>query len=290
MSRRQPRHSPGTAPPSGREILQALAGYLAERWEQFLAEYRQVLRQPHPEAIHDLRVASRRLRAVLDHLAPFREAKAAAGVARQVRRLTRRLGGLRNLDEAREYFAGLGLSGLQPLCDRLQRRRERQATGLRHWLAKLEVQRLERKVVAATRALADGTAASPRQLLALLAERSLHLYLPISDMLPRAMLPEHGDDRHALRIAVKKWRYFNELLGRVTGSDTAALLEQLRSYQTVLGLLNDLSVFEEICTAELPAEELRGVVRQRMVRQREELDTEFARLIAQQPLHFTLTF
>lgn len=274
--------------PSGREVLRALSAYVAERWKLLLDERQRVLRQPHPEAIHDLRVASRRLRAVLDQLRLFQEAKVGGRVTRSIRRLTRRLGGIRDHDEALQYFSGLGFSGLEPLCNRLQRRREREVADLLHWLAKPSIDDAGRHVAVAIRGLANGSDTSAEQALALLAERSLQLYLPIAHLVPRVVQPEHEDDRHALRIALKKWRYFNELLGPVTGADTAVLLEQLRSYQAVLGRLNDLAVFEALCARAELAEELDDAVRQQIARQRQELDADFLRLLAQQPLHYTL--
>ena len=66
--------------------------------------------------------------------------------------------------------------------------------------------------------------------------------------------PEMVEERHALRIAVKKWRYFTELLHDILGGKQQDLLVQLRQYQSLLGEMNDRVVITALLqeTAELP--------------------------------------
>ncbi|MBI5368253.1 MAG: CHAD domain-containing protein, partial [Planctomycetes bacterium] len=57
------------------------------------------------EAVHRLRVASRRLRAVLPHVVAGLSGRERRRLTRLVRRLTRRLGSVRVLDVSREVLA-----------------------------------------------------------------------------------------------------------------------------------------------------------------------------------------
>lgn len=88
----------------------------------------------------------------------------------------------------------------------------------------------------------------------MLSERNLALYYPIHALLPLVAAPEMVEERHALRIAVKKWRYFTELLHDILGGKQQDLLVQLRQYQSLLGEMNDRVVITALLqeTAELP--------------------------------------
>ena len=68
--------------PASDRMLERLAAYLAEQWEELLRLRGSVLKRSEIEAIHDLRVASRRLRSVLEAMLPLLG-------TRQVRRLRR---------------------------------------------------------------------------------------------------------------------------------------------------------------------------------------------------------
>lgn len=61
-------------------------------------ELRRLERSPNPDAIHDVRVASRRLRAALLHLEPCFRKRDARSLRAAVRKLARLLGEARDLD------------------------------------------------------------------------------------------------------------------------------------------------------------------------------------------------
>lgn len=52
----------------------------------------------------------------------------------------------------------------------------------------------------------------------------------------------NAENRHSLRIAVKKLRYANEFFSSIAGAKVAARLAQLRTLQELLGRLNDAEV------------------------------------------------
>jgi CHAD domain-containing protein len=111
------------------------------------------LRDNDPEAVHDLRVATRRLRASLAVFAklfppdPVREAE------RQVARLTTGFGAVRDLDvqidALRTYCANLPKEqqyGVQRTIARLVRRRTRERKSLKKLLDELEKGKLEKRL------------------------------------------------------------------------------------------------------------------------------------------------
>jgi CHAD domain-containing protein len=73
---------------------QVVRGRLAD----FVRELRRLERSPDPDAIHDVRVASRRLRAALRHLEPCFRKRDARSLRAAVRKLARLLGEARDLD------------------------------------------------------------------------------------------------------------------------------------------------------------------------------------------------
>jgi CHAD domain-containing protein len=94
------------AKPPGSKRMQIWAlEVVRRRLAVFARELRRLERSPDPDAIHDVRVASRRLRAALRHLEPCfrkRDARSLRDAARKVARL---LGEARDLDIMLENLA-----------------------------------------------------------------------------------------------------------------------------------------------------------------------------------------
>lgn len=227
---------------------------LFSQWSEFCDLRELVLRRGDGEDIHDLRVTSRRMRATLDLLAPFITGKRVKRVAKALRRVTRAVGRLRNIDEAIIYFKALPVA-LPTLCSMLPRARKeelKRVTSVLKQLPQHELDRLLREAVAELATIPDGD----QQLTLYLSQTSLQRYQAVHDLLVQATTTEHAQTRHALRIAIKKWRYLLETVGQVCGRDYNAALENLKEYQTLLGKLNDMVEFTVLChTLKIPAQE-----------------------------------
>lgn len=285
MNRRRKHNDPVAAVPSGRTMLEALAGFLAERWEQLQHQRQIALLQPGIDEIHDLRVSSRRLRAAIDHLEPFLGPEPVRRLRRPVRRLTRLLGELRNLDEARLYFHRLDLAGLESFFAALKQQRRKESAAVCSYLADMDCAKLERHVRAtatALRAQDDG-----KEILALLAERNMLLYGRVHEQLTASLGADCENERHGLRIAIKKWRYFNELLACLLDRDLGNLLEQLGQYQALLGKINDIRVFGVLLGREdRISGDTRRKAMERLAHNHQKLLDDFNGLVAQQPLRY----
>jgi CHAD domain-containing protein len=72
-------------------------------------------------------------------------------------------------------------------------------------------------------------------------------YQQVIELLPSAVTVENVEGRHRLRIAIKKWRYRLETVAEVSGLDFETTLETLKTYQTILGKLNDMVAFAALC-------------------------------------------
>ncbi len=268
-------------------MLEALAAALTSRWDELLRVRYQALHCFELEQIHDLRVASRRLRSAFTQLPPLIGDEAVKRLNRPLKRLTRALGMVRNLDEACSYFSDHRQTALEPLLQQLQQQRNQEAQQALQLLRGFNCDKLEQRIREATAAVLAPEHIASQGLLALLSESNLQLYQPIHTLQPLVVLPEMVDERHALRIAVKKWRYFTELLHDILGHPSqAALLTQLRRYQTVLGDLNDREVFKQLLEEAELSEADRRRVRQQISREQAKLLKKLCTLLESQPLAY----
>lgn len=226
-------------------------------WKSLQKNRHVCLRSDDVDAIHDLRVSTRRLRAALDLFGAFCSGDEAPRVRSSIRRLTHGIGELRNLDEAILFFSR-DIPGEQATGDifaslllHLRDKRESEALKVRRLLKKLDTDRLEQTIdrLAICLRESDGSIhgnGAPTSMPAYFSEYGLHLYGDIYRQLPGVLLPENEQKRHALRIAVKRWRYFLEIAAVVFEQDYLKMLELLKGYQQLLGNLNDLRVFKTL--------------------------------------------
>ena len=279
--------------PDPATILERSRGVFFAQWEELLRLRRTVMKTTALDAVHDLRVASRRFRAALELFFPLAAKRAGTELKKNVRKLTRRLGGLRNMDEAISFFqshrgtdtvVGTALySSLSELRSRELKRIKKALKAFDH----RELDRLVRKLVNGLNeeSITERTSIS---LPAYFSDVSIRLYLQIQQLQAVAAQTEQRDSRHTLRIAIKKWRYFFEIISHILDRDYATLLEQLKEYQSLLGQMNDVSVFEELVSGlSLPRDEREQA--QAILRAEDDrLFDEFSELIERKPLAYTV--
>jgi len=199
--------------------------------------------------IHDLRVASRQFRAALELFDPFASKEQKRELRKNVRRLTRILGGLRNIDEALLFFRSpprTDIPASKELCRILSKLRSRNLKLIKKALSAFDHRKLDRMVRELVAGLNEDCIAGRNGISspAYLSGVSIRRYLPICQLLAVATAPAHRASRHALRIAIKKWRYFLEIVSSILDRDYTPVLETLKGYQSILGRMNDIAEFE----------------------------------------------
>ncbi len=232
---------------------------LFSQWDLFCRLREQALNHPALDTIHDLRVASRRLRATIGLFAPFVAEGKPRRIGKELQRVTRSLGRLRNLDEAQAYFSPF-TTALPVLIREMAAARETELRRVSEELESFPRQKLDRLLRKGVEALSEipGDAAD---LLEYLSTTAFRRFQTVHDLLPPAIDTENVAGRHALRIAIKKWRYLLETAGTVFRHDYTAPLELLKEYQTLLGALNDLEEFRGLIDEyDLPESERRVVM------------------------------
>jgi CHAD domain-containing protein len=217
-------------------------------------------------SVHLARVASRRLRQALPLLGTRADAHALDRADKRVRRITRALGPVRELDVTLLLLNELAQKDAAPLRaiarvreavndERQKRRRDMLAEIKPSKLDKLR-KRLVRVAAPTSRPVAKGSALAEAGAQA--ARRALEL---------RAAIDHAGgiylaDRLHRVRIAAKKLRYALEIQRELTQARSTAQLNRLKTQQDLLGRMHDLEILIERARgvqAELTPRDRRGM-------------------------------
>lgn len=189
--------------------------------------------------LHQARVATRRLREALPVVATGARGRK---LVRDVRRLTRALGPVRELDVALLTLDELTEEGSVPagavakLRQVIRHERRRLHTEMCRQVERVDLDKVRKRACSPKghahdpRQLADARRRAARRAERLRAaiENAAGIYLP--------------DRLHQVRIGVKKLRYAMELTREMSGSRATARLKTLKQAQDLLGRMNDLEV------------------------------------------------
>ncbi|MCX6593331.1 MAG: CHAD domain-containing protein [Acidobacteria bacterium] len=213
----------------------------ADRLRRVIAEVEQTLRSPDEEAVHQLRVSSRRLRAALDIFRPYFAPPERAQVKQEIRALFAVAGEVRNRDiacgllaqdapQTTAYLQQERLLWSMRLTEHL-RQMVHQEFGTQ-WRTAIETPRPEKKPKGRL---------PPGALLPEAAERWLP---PLARRFFKtgreAFATGDAEHLHEFRIAAKRFRYGLEFFAPLYGPRFLLCLRQLKKLQDSLGRLNDL--------------------------------------------------
>lgn len=206
------------------------------------------------EAVHQLRVASRRLRAFVDMFAPFVEPKLARRARRQLRKITRAVRDLRDSDVQTEDLERRLVAAttereriaVNHLLDHARRTRQRLAGKAQKKLSRIDQGELASRLRAALDQVALRVQ-SPAASYELIAELA---YEPILAQ-AREAFPDWGstpsaEALHRFRLALKRLRYASELIEPALGEGFAEVYEPVKRLQTTLGQHQDSVEFERL--------------------------------------------
>ena len=236
----------------------AARGLLAERGAELFRCWEQTATSFDTEDIHDLRVASRRLREGLTLFAPCYPPARIRRLRKSIRKITDILGDLRNIDEGLAFFRaeavdlgpehGKELTGCIALYER---NREESRKKLKRDLRRMNPGTLRKYFVRTIHSphLFDPPpgAADPFATIDEFARKNIDLRLaPVLALVPLARQPEESASQHRLRIAIKRYRYRLEVLSPLLGEGYREVHGQVKEYQEILGRLHDLDVFREL--------------------------------------------
>ncbi len=204
------------------------------------------------KGVHQARVASRRLREAVPVLSTGLKGSKSQKARRKIRRLTRALGLVRELDVTLKLIDALSVSedlsrpALQDVRLHVVAERDRLRQTMLTQLAEVDADKLDRRLLSVSAALTADTTGAWRQALASrLLKRSRNLTAAI-ETAGQLYVPEH---LHQVRIAAKKLRYGLELAADAGIANAAAHVRTMKRTQTILGRLNDLQVLQSHVSA-----------------------------------------
>lgn len=200
-----------------------------------------------PEAVHQARVASRRLRELLPAMVSLEDGGIVERAQRAMRRVTRALGPVREVDVA-----------LALLDEHLAAHADQAAEGevVRAWLLRLRSDRRDAmldlldethvarlwKRVDALRELGAAPADHRGAIRRDVANRLQRRGKTLAEEVARTGVLYAPEPLHAVRIATKKLRYAIELAGDLKLAPTVGAVRSLKRLQDLLGRIHDLEV------------------------------------------------
>jgi len=228
---------------------------LNTRWEKYEAELRTCRREFSEEAVHDFRVAARRLLSSLDLLRALMQDP-------RIRKLRRILKDqLDNLDDLRDVqvlLADISESIhetpiLQPFQEYLARMEKKLLRRAHKEIKLLKTTDLSRRIQKLTKTIETFSEA----------EQDTGLFSAVDEayaiVAQRYTLvdPNHPATIHRLRIAFKKFRYMVEVLYPILENFPPDNLKRMHDYQTSMGDIQDMEValqeladFHELASAD----------------------------------------
>jgi CHAD domain-containing protein len=218
------------------------------------------------DSVHQARVASRRLREALPVLGARADAHALDRAGKRVRRITRALGPVRELDVTLMLLAELEGKGAAPKraiarvrAAVVEERLKRRAAMLEE-ITPSRIDKLRKRLVDVvtpdSRVLKSGETLAEAQAQAVYRAKKLRVAID------RAGGIYLADRLHRVRIEAKKLRYALEIQRELTHSRATSRLNRLKHQQDLLGRIHDLEILIEHARevqASLPASNRRAM-------------------------------
>ena len=212
------------------------------------------------EALHDFRVAVRRLRSLLKAWEPQLSTAVRAKDRRSFRKIHRASGAGREaevtllwLAEQEQHLAPSELPGLTWLSARFQKRRKQCSEDLNAWVRASFLKRADSLEERLLRALPEAQSRASVPFAERLADHLEALAQELEDILGLVAKVDDAAMLHSARIVGKRLRYLlDPLRGHVP--QTRAVVKQSKKIQDILGDLNDVHVLtQEIQASFRPA-------------------------------------
>jgi CHAD domain-containing protein len=224
-----------------------LAAALDSRWQSYRAQLRLCQEKFSEEAVHELRVATRRLLAQFTLLSCIAPSTALEKVRRILKRRLAALGDLRDAQVQRLFIEQKTASFPELVLLRgwLQRRERRLARSAAEKVSRFKTRKLERWISALTGDLIANARRSRAQ--SQLASAVMHAAAQaFGEAVERRRAIDLADLRtiHQTRVAFKRFRYMLESLSPGVTGLSKRQLRALAYYQRKMGIIQDLEVMQ----------------------------------------------
>lgn len=200
-------------------------------------------------SVHQARVASRRLREALPVLGGRADEQALTQAGKRVRRITRALGPVRELDVTLLLLAELEAKGaaskraIARLRKAVLEERQKRRTEMLAEITPAKLDKLRKRLVKVASPDSHGTV--PRNALTEAAAQASHRARTLKAAIEHAGGMYIGDRLHRVRIEAKKLRYALEIQRELSKSRSTSVLARLKKEQDLLGRIHDLEILIE---------------------------------------------
>lgn len=260
--RRAKAHSTTAGPASADDAgAPPLAPVIDERLDRLASVLRKVLAEGGTDAVHDLRVVTRRLQQLLAVLSPAPRPKRVRRLCKSLRRIRSALGPWRNYDVCLDIVAKRGRSTRSPrkraawtlIREHLEHRRVEETIQARRRILAEEPETLPERLRGALADLFAGRA--PREVREAVLTRVEGAWREWQQKFDGAQ--EHAvASVHALRISTKRLRYRLELAEPLDEAAARPALEWAKGVQQVLGDWHDRQILQGVIAEALARREV----------------------------------
>jgi CHAD domain-containing protein len=206
------------------------------------------------EAIHRIRVASRRLRTALQLFKDCLPSKKTNLWNNQIRSLTRALGKARDIDVQCSLITGLYKEitddklkpGFRRILLRINQTRQKVQTEVNASIEKLERSKILDQIEKRFQSLAENSPTVDFHTLSLYQLSCDRINQRLNDLLAYEVYirrPEYKDELHMMRIAAKRLRYTMEIFAQLYEDKLENALQATRKTQTLIGEIHDCDVW-----------------------------------------------
>lgn len=210
--------------------------------DRFESQVKEVLKEATPDAIHDLRVATRRLSQALRVFRDALPEEAPKQIRDQMSAIRQEAGAIRDGDVMVEHFRKLKLGRTHRLFRFIAQQRAAESEKLRQSLSTLAASDFREQWLAAL-AGPGGEPVDVQEYARRQLSRECRKYMAAGRKLVRKV--RSPAEFHEFRISTKRFRYTLEMFSDLYGPGLQLRLGRLRTVQETLGNLNDTVVASE---------------------------------------------
>lgn len=247
-ARRLPTTSPARATPAAepaRDFRALLHDSLHERWQAFRTELKRCQKKPSEAAVHDLRVATRRLISTLDLLASIYPE---ANLRKARRRLKKQLDMFGPLRDVQVQLLSVdkmlpSFPELQGFYEHLVKRERRLVRRLGAEVNRVKTGKVKKAIDVAAKEV-DGLFDTPTKTREKLTTAIHAVDTAFNKVVERklAVTPSDSATIHRMRVAFKKFRYLVESLAPMLDRITSKHLKAMNAFQGCMGDIQDAEV------------------------------------------------
>ncbi len=235
------------APPadSSNKLHKVIVGSLDQRWRKHLAELKRCQKKCSEKAVHDLRVATRRLISTLDLIKTTHSDASLSKIRGDLKKRLNMFGELRDVQVQALYVKKMRetFPELETFLTVLLLREKRLLSQIDKKLQKVQTGSMEKNVVETSNqlnillsspAMQGAGSAAVTGAAGAAFTRTVDLLQNVDQTDPKSI--------HKLRVAFKKFRYMVEALQQLLVGVTEKKLKAMHAYQTRLGDIQDIEV------------------------------------------------